>query len=256
MSSTPKSSHFQTPRGSGGMNTPSIAHANSAIRNVNKRKRTAFKGSLDSPFDIRWPFVPAQEQAEILEMALALFSPVGEFRRAQLVANSKPLPEKNAGSCTPKASKRKFVPEAPVTPRPNAKPKQIDGIVFGLREVTKCLEYALKSLSPSNTQDIVQARAGLRMVFVCKADVHPSILVNHLLMLAAQAGVVIFPLGKNAEQALALALGVTRVTAVGIKEGTPAFDQLMAAAASKVSKVDPNWMVGKETPPEKPVEAL
>lgn len=108
-------------------------------------------------------------------------------------------------------------------------PLVLGHIVCGINAVTKRLEVqsrnARRSLVFSSDQSITMKEPilPLKYLFVCRADVDPPLLVDHLphLVAACNSGgtqntLKIVPLPKGAELALAQKLGIRRVTTLGV----------------------------------------
>jgi ribonuclease P/MRP protein subunit POP3 len=101
-------------------------------------------------------------------------------------------------------------------------------IVYGINAVTKRLELQSKSLHRPTTVISIpavetQTSRPFKYVFVCRQDVDPAILVDHLPHLVASCNsaqasnqVKLVPLPKGSELVLAQTLGIRRVTVLGI----------------------------------------
>lgn len=98
-------------------------------------------------------------------------------------------------------------------------------MVFGINEVTKRLEAqasaARTAISPTSITDRPSTLPPLSIVFVCRADVDPPILIDHIPHVVAainssraSGSVKVIPLPKGAESTLATVIGVRRVAVV------------------------------------------
>lgn len=109
-------------------------------------------------------------------------------------------------------------------------PVILSHLTFGINAVTKRLESQIQSARRSVTissAETVGVRASssssrpIKIIFVCRADVDPPILIDHLPHLAAAYNsnrpaetVMIVPLPKGAESTLAEAVGLRRVAVI------------------------------------------
>jgi len=101
-------------------------------------------------------------------------------------------------------------------------------LVFGINEVTKRLELQTRAvrrpvIASWPDQPVGNLPPALKFIFVCRSDVKPTVLVDHLphVIAAYNASrppsfVKLVPLPVGAELSLAQALGVRRVTVLGI----------------------------------------
>ena len=101
-------------------------------------------------------------------------------------------------------------------------------LVFGINEVTKRLELQTRAvrrpvIASWPDQPVGNLPPALKFIFVCRSDVKPTVLVDHLphVIAAYNASrppsfVKLVPLPVGAELSLAQALGIRRVTVLGI----------------------------------------
>lgn len=110
-------------------------------------------------------------------------------------------------------------------------PAVLKHITLGINEVTKRLEKQIKEarsrvvMGDATTVKDSDAnlQPTLKLIFACRADVNPAMLIDHLphLIAAYNSGpspeiLKIIPLPKNAEMSLAHAIGVRRVAVIGL----------------------------------------
>ncbi|KAJ2930498.1 hypothetical protein H1R20_g6591, partial [Candolleomyces eurysporus] len=108
------------------------------------------------------------------------------------------------------------------------KPPILDHLVCGINAVTKRLEAQARQVRrsviiSSKPLDELEAALPISLVFVCRADVDPPILINHLPQLVAacnsvpsKAPVKIIPLPKESEGILAEKLGIRRASVLAL----------------------------------------
>lgn len=101
-------------------------------------------------------------------------------------------------------------------------------LVFGINEVTKRLELQTRAvrqpvIASWPEKPVGELPPALKVIFVCRSDVNPTILVDHLPHIVAaynasrpSSFVKLVPLPPGAELSLAQALGIRRVTVLGI----------------------------------------
>jgi len=105
-------------------------------------------------------------------------------------------------------------------------------VTIGINEVTKRLETQAQRArsvirASDNVEADVEAVAPIRVVFVCRDDVNPLILINHLPHLVAAVNsipgspeVKLVPLPKGSESTVAGAVGVKRAAVIAFDVST------------------------------------
>ncbi|KAF8579832.1 hypothetical protein K439DRAFT_1415944 [Ramaria rubella] len=143
-------------------------------------------------------------------------------------------------------------------------PPVLAHLIFGINEVTKRLESQAQSLRPrTSIKTPAAARdpepsvkpeiAPLAYVFVCRADIDPPILIAHFPELVAACNVPtpsrtsppvhLIPLPKLAENTLAEALGLRRVSVLAIDSTTPSLESFSSLLAA-VQPPSAPWLTG------------
>ncbi|KAJ2365734.1 RNase P and RNase MRP subunit [Coemansia sp. RSA 2607] len=126
----------------------------------------------------------------------------------------------------------------------------LDHIVVGINANTRALERQARAAPPTrNVND-------LALVFVCRANIDPQ-LVAHFPALAHVAharesaattqtgnsgGLRLVGLGRGLEQRLATAIGLDRVTVIGIRAGSAVLDRVIEMARNKVPAPSVPWI--------------
>jgi ribonuclease P/MRP protein subunit POP3 len=194
------------------------------------------------------PFVPINVQNSILAMALAMMDGIAEYHLSRGRQSRKRKRELQKG---PVQKKRRMVKETtestmeiavdetksssdvpPLSPTTGTStvepPKVQQHLAVGINEVTKRLEYQIRRSRVTvvtTAEDSTFASSGpdLKIILVCRADIDPPLLIDHLPHLVAacnsdQTGnaVKLVPLPKGAESSLAQAIGLRRAAVVGI----------------------------------------
>jgi len=196
-----------------------------------KEKKVVYKGVLDSPFRIQWPSVPINLQNAVLAYILQILEGVSEYHdNCFALSRKRKRAAKSLCDASPKDKKQKLQEQEIATDQDDAikSPSILRHIVYGINAVTKRLELQSHSLrrpiTVTSTPTVeIQSSRPFKYVFVCRQDVDPAMLVDHLPHLVASCNsaqasnrVKLVPLPKGAELVLAQTLGIRRVTVLGI----------------------------------------
>ncbi|CAL1695211.1 unnamed protein product [Somion occarium] len=130
-------------------------------------------------------------------------------------------------------------------------PQIIQHLTIGINEVTKGLELRAKSSCQTLSADIVSCSERpkqnfAQLVLVCCGDVNPPILISHLPQLVASCNstrtsqqqnphigcIWLVPLPRGAEESLAEALGLRRVSVLSIHSTAPNFSDFLPLLSS------------------------
>ena len=115
-------------------------------------------------------------------------------------------------------------------------PPILQHLIIGINEVTKRLEHQVKStrrvvtVSESGMHVVTESRSPIKVVFVCRADVDPPLLIGHLPHLVAACNssfhdqgpfsdlpcIKLVQLPKGAEFTLAESIGIRRVAVLAM----------------------------------------
>lgn len=190
------------------------------------------------------PSVPPNVQNSILAHLVGILDGIADYQRARCLrarARKKDSATTNGAShCSSPmdlASKHQAFSADTLTDQDTAAssepPPIFKSLIFGINAVTKYLETQiancrLKTVFQSSTKDMEQASEEhntIRYLFVCRADIDPPILIDHLPHLVATYNVlrgsdvpptILIPLPKGAEATLAQAVGVRRLAVLAI----------------------------------------
>ncbi|KAH0591048.1 hypothetical protein H2248_001158 [Termitomyces sp. 'cryptogamus'] len=221
-------------------------HVSNRARNKSGGERkVVFKGFLDNPFRIQWPIVANNVQKAVLDTTVDLLSGIGDYRtshnRKRTLAQQEESRkrrkqfEANADRLTVVSSETINVDNA--LPNTNLtttleRPSVSKHLIVGINEVTKRLEqkvyaervtrvtlHSCTDKSPS---------CSLAVILVCRSDINPPILVDHLPHLVAalnslrpEQPVRLVPLQPGAETLLSQALGLRRAAVLGFDSDCP-----------------------------------
>ncbi|OJA19565.1 RNase P subunit Pop3 [Rhizopogon vesiculosus] len=195
-------------------------------------RRGVSKSVIDNPFRIQWPSIPPSAQNMFLVTLLTSFESTVK-RRTPKTAKAGALPQFQTSALSEESCSKSSPPcsaiENPASP--------FDYITIGINQVTRSLEsqvkYFRKSATLTTASCVSQISAGpasIAVVFVCRADVNPPILLDHIPHLVAGCNstrprseaegawrpVKLITLPKDSESALARALGLRRAAVIAI----------------------------------------
>ncbi|KAF8216051.1 hypothetical protein K438DRAFT_1799988 [Mycena galopus ATCC 62051] len=185
-------------------------------------KKVVFKSVLDSPFRVSWPSVSMNLQNTALACTLSLLDGISEYQLARHTRKKKRKIDVDA----PPEDMADILPD--VAPPPEETPPPASPEHF----VTKRLDAQIRSLrktvllNPDPTSE--PSPAPIKVIVVCRADVDPQILIDHLPHEVAAFNsskpndpIKLIPLPKGAEVALAKAVGLRRVAAIAMDIDMP-----------------------------------
>ena len=179
------------------------------------------------------PSVPINLQNTVLAYILQILEGVSEYHdKCSALSRKRKRAAKSLCDTSPKEKKQKSQEqlEGIATDQDDAikSPSILRHIVYGINAVTKRLELQSHNLRrptiviPTPTAEIQSSRP-FKYIFVCRQDVDPTILVDHLPHLVASCNsaqasnhLKLVPLPKGSELVLAQTLGIRRVTVLGI----------------------------------------
>ncbi|KAJ7207401.1 hypothetical protein B0H12DRAFT_1034483 [Mycena haematopus] len=204
-------------------------------------KKVVFKSVLDSPLRVPWPSVPMNLQNTALACTLSLLDGVFEYQSVRGQQNRK---RKRLQKDSAQNKKTKIDADAPTedadvilpdvsTPSEEisspAAPAVLSHLIIGLNAVTKRLDDQVRSLrkvvslNTDPTSESVPPPAPIKVIVVCRADVDPQILIDHLPHEVAAFNsskpddpIKLIPLPAGAEATLAKAVGLRRVAAIAM----------------------------------------
>ncbi|KAG1149832.1 hypothetical protein G6F37_004463 [Rhizopus arrhizus] len=171
-------------------------------------KKPVYKTIVGSPYIIQWPKVHSELGQTILTHLLKSLEPIGKYRQ----------------KC--KAHKKSKKPATETVD----KPEIYDRVHVGINQVTRYLEKYIESQSQKEA-----------LIYICKREIKPLKLCEHLLYMAAVAKVKLIPMPADSELQLGKALNLHKasvilVEAVENKEDSLLFD------AKQVPMVEAPWL--------------
>ncbi|KAF9567015.1 hypothetical protein CPC08DRAFT_681855 [Agrocybe pediades] len=208
-----------------------------------KEKKVVFKGVLDNPFRIAWPSIPVNLQNSMLahitsKLEGAITSTPRLLRRKEKEAKRQKTTHTNE-----EEQPSELVQQSQV-------PLLLQHGVYGINQVTRRLESQGQDLrrpiiASTTSKDEL---AHLRCVFICREDLDPKILVDHIPPLVAaynsrkpQECVRLITLPRGSELALAKVLGVRRVAVFAIDTNYPEFDE-MSTLLERIPILTAPWL--------------
>lgn len=197
------------------------------------------------------PFVPMNVQNSILALTLAMMDGIPDYQLSRGKDNRKRKRELQKGPVQKKrqtdeeavgSSMEIITDETKSDPANNLLPLSsttigisalepppvLQHLVVGINEVTKRLEHQIQQsrvtvVTTAKDSAIPSQGPDLKIILVCRADIDPPLLIDHLPHLVAACNstqtshtVKLVPLPKGAEPSLAQAIGLRRAAVVGI----------------------------------------
>ena len=176
------------------------------------------------------PSVPINLQNAVLAYILQILEGVSEYHdNRSTLSRKRKRAAKSLCDASAKDKRQKLQEQGIDTYEDDAikPPSILRHIVYGINAVTKRLEHQSDRLRrPTTVIPIpveIQSSRPFKYIFVCRQDVDPAILVDHLPHLVASCNSVqtsnhvkLVPLPKGSELVLAQTLGIRRVTVLGI----------------------------------------
>ncbi|KAJ7361574.1 hypothetical protein DFH08DRAFT_931634 [Mycena albidolilacea] len=206
-------------------------------------KKVVFKSVLDSPFRVPWPSVPVNLQNTALACTLSLLDGVSDYqsargqenrKRKQLQKDARPNKKKKIDANAPTGDPDVVLPDVGVPSEetdPPALPAALSHLLIGLNAVTKRLDAQIRSLRKTvslNPDPTFESVTPIKVIVVCRADVDPQILIDHLPHEVAAFNsskpddpIKLIPLPKGAEATLAKAVGLRRVAVIAMDINMP-----------------------------------
>ncbi|KAG0692641.1 hypothetical protein DFH29DRAFT_475252 [Suillus ampliporus] len=259
--------------------------SNRAKARATIERKEVFKSVLENPFRIQWPPIPPNAQNLFLATFIsALESTVKCGSRKSAKADTrKALPQSQTADSVEGTipnpdsmvcSKTSACTEGS-TPLPSPAASNLENLVppsgyvtIGINEVTRRLESQLKSFrnsvtltTASHANPISPGISSIAVVFVCRADVNPPILLDHIPHLVAGCNstrpgsdplgvrqpLKLIVLPKGSESALAQALGLRRAAVVAVHDNAP-YLPIFRDMLQSVPVISAPWLV----PPVQP----
>ncbi|KAG0281098.1 hypothetical protein BGZ96_001281 [Linnemannia gamsii] len=239
------------------MSGKKVAIAQGGMRGEAKKTKVVFKNVLDTPFNIQWPEVSADNNAIVLDTVCDMVKPIRDYHNSRPKQDAKPdkkhkksSTKEPTGSISSKpstalatltnSSSASVVPSEPSTAAEStstpAPPAILKSTILGINAITKALERSIQDLS---------AHPAPTAIILCKGDLIPSHLYAHLgPMIAMLPGVLLFPLLKGSERRLSEALGLPAVGALAIQstEGSREAEDLVMILKGMVEPMTAPWL--------------
>ncbi|KAG4305704.1 hypothetical protein PORY_000614 [Pneumocystis oryctolagi] len=249
-----------------------------SIRERSKRKRLFSKVFLNNPYNIQWPKVNEEDQKIILEKILNLFLSLSDHKNQDKISEKKDERKtiKNLKN-TPitEEHKNEFDKSTFLENKMDKKTFMAKYMTLGINETTKRLEMYSKMGIPYSAPSYLKIPKKtdetcismfennksmdiLKVVLVCREDIHSNILYSHFPILCgivnevfskietlncgSQSGIRLVTLPKGSEQQLSKAIGFKRLAAIGIMKNTPHSEEIIDYIFKKIPPVHIPWL--------------
>ncbi|KAF7307056.1 hypothetical protein MIND_00498700 [Mycena indigotica] len=232
-------------------------------------KKEVFKGVLDSPYRVAWPLISTTTQIKTKDIALEFFKNFSSGRRGkrpmQDVNDSlEPNKRRKTGEEDSATVSHEMPPEVV-----ESEPAPVDSnlrkhVYIGINQVTRRLEAQLRSSRKvtviPTTEPQQSAVVPLKLILVCRADVDPHILIEHLPQEIAAFNstkpkelVKMLYLPAGAEAMLAEVIGIRRLAVIGLDVDTPGLDKF-DSVMQEVDVVTAPWLTSSVLPDSAPIQ--
>ncbi|KAI1484155.1 hypothetical protein F4774DRAFT_364956 [Daldinia eschscholtzii] len=212
---------------------------------MEKRKKTVYQ--LDTPYSaVSWPTVTLEDQDTILELLCNLLAPLGQYR-SEYVELSKGKRDKKRKRKVTTTQSESIAPP----PAPELKSYVDVGIVTVTRHLQELASQTQAKKTNSDNKPVTQDAAHdfYSAIFVARSG-PPNTLHRHLPQAVAiaskahpeQTPVRLVGLSKPCDDRLSEALGIPRVSCIGIREGAPDSKALVEFIVKHVPSVEIQWM--------------
>ncbi|CAO3673202.1 unnamed protein product [Rhizopus stolonifer] len=142
-------------------------------------KRPVYKSIIGSPFTLQWPKIQTEFGNTILTHLLKALEPIGEFRK--------------------KCKAHKKTSKEPLSLE---KPKIYNRTHVGINQVTRYLENYIEKKTTGKQP----------LIYICKREIKPLQLCQHLLYMAAVANVKLMTMPADSELKIGNALSITKAS--------------------------------------------
>ncbi|KAF9538273.1 hypothetical protein EC957_006950 [Mortierella hygrophila] len=228
--------------------------AQGGMRGEAKKTKVVFKNVLDTPFNIQWPEVTADNNAIVLDTVCDMVKSIRDYHNTRPKQDAKPDKKQKKSSAKDAAGSASSRPSTALATLANSSPSAaasepstgttakstapviLKSTILGINAITKALERSIQDLA---------AHPPPTAIILCKGDLIPSHLYAHLgPMIAMLPGVLLFPLLKGSERRLSEALGLPAVGALAIQstEGSREAEDLIMILKGMVEPMTASWL--------------
>ncbi|CAH1761367.1 3187_t:CDS:2 [Entrophospora sp. SA101] len=176
--------------------SPAVVHTGENIRIKEQKKKIIFKAVLDSPYNIKWPEVPKQNQEIILEELCNFSSPNPPEILSDLVIGINEVTkylEKSISQSNNNNHMKSLI---------SAIPKKTNN-------------------NDNNGKHQKHHHQPLNVIFVCKYDISPSHLYSHLpIMVCLEGKVLLVQLPINSINKISNNIHIKRCCCIGVKDNS------------------------------------
>ncbi|KAF4573207.1 hypothetical protein EYR40_003710 [Pleurotus pulmonarius] len=237
---------------------------------VQPDKKAVFKSVLESPYRIQWPYVPLNLQNTILARLLSVLEGVSEYNSAKDKAHrhgKRARRDSNASRIRKKIKAHDqtavqtdaisdMVVDSASTDAVAVPPKPpiLDHIVVGINEITRRLETQIRDLrtavkvSSKEIQSLSDSRREIKLIFVCRDDIDPQLLISHIPHLIGTYNsarpsepIKTVALPKDSEGTLANVMGLRRAAILAFDAECPTIDEFQSLL-QPISAIAAPWL--------------
>ncbi|CAO3698934.1 unnamed protein product [Rhizopus microsporus] len=164
-----------------------LGGASASIR-AETAKRPVYKSIVGTPFSIQWPKISNELGQTIVDHLIKILVPIGAYRKERKTQKKLKKPLDNI-----------------------VMPDIYSRIHIGINQVTR---YLQKYIDNNNNNNNNNKNSQHVILYVCKRDIKPAQLCQHLLYMAAVANIKLIPMPFDSESKLSNALGMTKTACI------------------------------------------
>ncbi|KAG4303542.1 hypothetical protein PCANB_000197 [Pneumocystis canis] len=248
------------------------------IREKSKKQRISSKVFLNNPYNIQWPQICKEDQEIILKQILDLFLTFSNQTKKNKILKEKNN-KKNIKESADIFNEEKHIERCEndnfFQNKMDEKTSITKYMTLGINETTRLLEIYSKMCIPSSAPSYLKVLEKkdqeylsmlknnkltniLKVIFVCREDIHSSILYSHIPILCSivneaiskiemsnnesQSGIRLITLPKGSEQKLSKAAGLKRLAVMGIMKNTPHAEEMIDYIFKKIPSPHIPWL--------------
>ncbi|KAK0623401.1 hypothetical protein B0T14DRAFT_425810 [Immersiella caudata] len=184
---------------------------------------------MDTPYSAApWPQITTDDQDAILELLCHLLAPIGAHRSAHL----NPSKGRRSKKARQGNSHNEASPETPPAP------EIMTRVDVGLANISRNLQSTPSTENPPYSVVFV-ARSGQSSSFHCHFPQMVAVASNST---PSSPAIRLVGFSKACEERLSAALGIPRVSSIGLREGAPQARGLIDYAREHVEPIDVAWL--------------
>ncbi|KAI8990777.1 hypothetical protein BDF20DRAFT_1646 [Mycotypha africana] len=195
------------------------------------------KNVLNSPFILKWPTIHTETGQTILNQLLKSLEIVGHYRKA--CREKKQLKKKNTiGTKTTATDNEENLSKLPLSTEEQIQEPDLNKrIHIGINTVARFLESYMKEDRGAKNK----AKSSTPVIFICKREIKPLQLCQHLLTMAALAKVKLVPMPADSEVKISQILGLKRACVI-LMEIMEDKEEALRLSTNDIPYIEAPWL--------------